>query len=206
VTVGVKSIALVAMVAAYPFLSAWLVGQGLGRVVLLLFAALMLRRLAPAGSLFLRVLYGCATVLLVLGAFVAEAVTSRLIPGLVYLSLTWLFGYTLAHPPTLLERMVRLQFPEFKPGIAEYLRQLTWLWTGFFAANVLICTWLAGYADERVWVLYTGVVVYVLMGLLVLGEMLYRPRRFPDLEMPKAMDSLKIMVRDGHKVFRELRG
>jgi uncharacterized membrane protein len=206
VTISFQPIAIGAAIAAYPFLSAWLIDHGLGRLVLLLFAALTLHRFVRAGSRFQRVVYGGAVVFLALGVFAAEAVMFRLIPALVYLSLTGLFGYTLAYPPTLLERMVRLQFPEFKPGIAEYLRQLTWLWTGFFAANVLICVWLAFLAGERVWMLYTGVVVYALMGLLVVVEMIYRSRRFPDLEMPKVMESLKIMLRDGHKVFRDLRG
>lgn len=205
VTKPIKPIAFAVLAAGYPFLSTWLVDQGWGRIVLLLFAALTLRRIVLAGRPIERLTYAGAVALLMAGAFYMEAFLTRLIPALVYLSLALLFGYTLTHPPSLLERMVRLQFPEFKPGIAEYLRQLTWLWTSFFAANVLICTVLAGLADEAVWMIYTGLIVYLLMGILVLGEVFYRPRRFPDLEMPRPLDSVKVMIRDGHKVFRELR-
>jgi uncharacterized membrane protein len=115
------------------------------------------------------------------------------------------FGYTLRHPPSLVERIVRLEFPEFKPGIAEYLRQITWLWTGFFAANVGICSALAMLADDRAWSIYTGLVVYLLMGTLAVGEYLYRPRRFPELEIPRPLASLKVMVRNGHRIFGEFR-
>jgi uncharacterized membrane protein len=202
----IKVAAIVLAVTAYPFLSAFLVHHGWNRPVLMLFAALTVRRAWLAGKPAMRLAYGLLAAFLVAGAAAAEELAARLIPAFVHLSLALLFGYTLRHPPCLIERMVRLQFPEFKPGISEYLRQLNWLWTGFFAANVVICAALAGFADERTWMAYTGVAVYVLMGILAVGEYLYRPRRFPDLEIPSPMDSLKVMIRNGHKVFAELRG
>ncbi|QSA98864.1 hypothetical protein [Methylococcus sp. EFPC2] len=197
---------IILLALGYPFLSGWLMGQGYGRAVLLLFACLTLGRALRAGAPARRWIHGGSAILLALGAVYSEAFTARLIPALVYASLAWLFGHTLAHPPSLIERLVRLQFPEFQPGIADYLYRLTQIWTAFFAASAAVCVLLAAYADERLWTLYTGVIVYLLMGGLALGEMIYRPIRFPDLEIPHPVDSLKVMMRDGHKVFRELRG
>jgi uncharacterized membrane protein len=119
------------------------------------------------------------------------------------LSLAFLFGHTLWHPPSLCERLVRLQYPEFKPGIAEYLRQVTWAWAIFFAANTVICALLPVFADDWAWTFYTGVVVYVLMAFLVVGEYFYRLRRFPDLEIPPLMETLRVMMRQGHRVFKD---
>lgn len=201
-----KITVIVAAVAAYPFLDNALIHQGWGWLALLLFAALNVWRAVRAGKPAWRLAHGVLAAVLVLGAVVADALATRLIPAFVYLSLAVLFGHTLRYPPSLIERMVRLQFPEFKPGIAEYLRQLTWVWTGFFAVNVAICIGLALFAGERVWTIYTGLVVYLSMAVLAVGEYLYRPRKFPDLDIPPPMDSLKVMLRDGHKVFRELRG
>lgn len=198
--------AVAAGIALYPFLTAWLVRQGWSRAVLLLFAVLAVRRALLAESLFPRLAYGLPAALLGAGAFLAADFSARLIPAFVHLSLAGLFGYTLAHPPTLIERMVRLQFPEFKPGIAEYLRQLTWIWTGFFAVNVVVCAGLAGFADDKIWMAYTGFWVYLPMGVLAVGEYLYRPRRFPGLEMPGAKDTFVTLARNGHRIFRELRG
>jgi uncharacterized membrane protein len=206
VTHRFKVPAIVAAVAAYPFLDNALIHRGGSWLALLLFAALNVWRAVRAGKPLWRLAHGGLAAALVLGAVVADAMTTRLVPAFVHLWLAVLFGHTLRHPPTLIERMVRLQFPEFEPGIAEYLRQLTWVWTGFFAANVAICTGLALFAGEQLWTLYTGLVVYLLMALLAVGEYLYRPRRFPGLDIPPALDSLKVMLRDGHKVFRELRG
>ncbi len=178
----------------------------MGATVLALFAALTLWRALRADKPPARLGYGLLAAFLLTGTVFAKAYAVRLIPVFVYVGLTSLFGYTLRHSPPLIERMVRLQFPEFKPGISEYLRQLTWVWTAFFAVNVVICTILAVGADERVWMFYTGVVVYLLMAALAIGEHFYRLRHFPGLEVPPLLDSIKVMARHGHKVFKELRG
>lgn len=191
---------------AYPFLTAWLARHGAGGLVLALFAGLSLWRGFRSGRMAGRLGYALLGTGLGLAALWAEDQAVRLIPAFVHLSLAWLFGHTLLHPPSLLERMVRLQFPEFKPGIAEYLRSWTWAWTLLFAVNTVVGAALAVGGDERWWMLYTGVVVYVQMGLLGIGEFLYRPYRFPDLEIPPLRESFEVLRRRGHEVFRELRG
>lgn len=199
----IKAVGAVGVAIAYPFLSPYLVSQGWGNMELAVFAALTLWRGFKADDPRLRIGYfGLAAVLLA-GAFFAKTYMVWLIPSFVYLALALLFGHTLWFPPSLCERLVRLQFPEFKPGIAEYLRQLTWVWTAFFAINVPLCALLPAIAGERVWAAYTGVVVYLLMGLLGVGEFLYRPRRFPGLGIPPLMETFRFMLRDGHKVFKD---
>lgn len=202
----IKTVAIVVAAAAYPFLGPYLIRNGWGGLVLVLFAALTLWRGLKAAHANFRL--GCilGAALLLVGAYFSEAYTVRLIPAFVYLSLAFLFGHTLWHPPSLCERLVRLQYPEFKPGIAEYLRQVTWVWAGFFAANVIICTLLPLLAQPWVWTLYTGVVVYGLMAFLAIGEYFYRPRRFPDLAIPPLMETMKIMLRQGHGVFKDIAG
>lgn len=174
--------------------------------MLLLFAALNLWRALQASHPAFRRVHGLLALALLAGAYFAEAFAVRLVPAFVHLSLAALFAHTLLHPPSLCERLVRLQFPEFKPGIAEYLRQLTGIWTAFFALNVVVCSLLPVFADERIWELYTGVVVYLLMALLAIGEFLYRPRRFPGLGIPPLLETLKVMVRQGHQVFKGFDG
>ncbi len=204
-TSRVKTFVIVLVAIAYPFLGSYLIRNGWGGWVLLIFAALTLSRGLRTTQAGFRSACILGATLLSVGAYFSAAYAVRLIPAFVYLSLAILFGYTLWHPPSLCERLVRLQFPEFKPGITEYLCQVTWVWAGFFAANVLICALLPMFAQDWVWTLYTGVLVYVLMALLVLGEYIYRPRRFPELEMPPALETMKIMMQQGHRIFQDFK-
>lgn len=203
---GLRAGFFVALAVAYPFLTAWLVRHGWSGGVPALFGALSLWRGIRSGGTVQRLGYVLSGTGMTLAALWAQDYAARLIPAFVYLSLAWLFGRTLRHPPSLLERMVRLQFPEFKPGIAGYLRGWTWAWTLLFAANAVICAGLAVWGGERLWTMYTGVWVYAEMGVLAAAEFLYRPHRFPGLEIPPLRDSLEVMARRGHEVFREVRG
>jgi uncharacterized membrane protein len=198
-----KAIAVAVLLLSYPFLSAYLAQRGFASLELLVFAALTAWRGVNSKTLALRTASLLLAALLLTGAYFANTYFIWLIPSFAYLWLTALFGHTLWQPPSLLERMVRLQFPEFVPGIAEYLRELTWVWTLFFAANVVICALLPFLAGQQVWAIYTGVVTYVLMGLLGTGEWFYRHRRFPNLDIPPPMETFKFFAMNGHKVFKD---
>lgn len=203
-TARTRTTVVVLFVLAYPFLGAYWVRHGWSALVLMVFAALCAWRGVMATQPAFRRGYASVALLLAAGGLLAGDYAARLIPSVVYLSLAALFGYTLMSPPSLCERLVRLQFPEFKPGIAEYLRQLTWVWAGFFAANAVICALLPVLAGEEVWMLYTGVVVYVLMGVLATGEYFYRPYRFPDLDIPSPMSTFRAIAAQAPKVFRDV--
>lgn len=202
---AIKAVGIAVSIIAYPFLSPYLIRHGFAGAELSLFAGLCLWRGLKVDSLGFRVGYLALAALFFAGAFFAQAYLVWLIPSFVYLSLALLFGHTLWSPPSLCERLVRLQFPEFKPGIAEYLRQLTWVWTAFFAINVPLCALLPVVAGAQAWSVYTGVVVYLLMGLLGVGEYLYRPRRFPDLGIPPLLETFTAIARDGHKIFHGIK-
>lgn len=199
----VRPIAVACLFVAYPFLSTYLAKLGFAHLELLVFAGLTLWRGLAVKSWAIRIVSLLVTLILLASAYFATIYMVWLLPALVYLWLTALFGHTLWSPPPLLERLVRLQFPEFQPGIAEYLRQLTWVWTWFFAINVPICALLPLLAGQTAWALYTGVIVYLLMAILGVGEWFYRHHRFPDLEIPPAMETFQVMLRNSHKLFKD---
>ena len=199
---AIKATGVTILFLAYPFLSAYLAAKGFAGLTLTVFGGLMLWRGFRATQTAWRLGAFALAGLLFLAAYFANTYVIWLIPSLVYLGLAFLFGHTLWSPPSLCERLVRLLFPEFKPGISEYLHQVTWVWALFFFANIFICALLPILVGPEAWTLYTGVLVYVLMSLLVIGEWLYRHRRFPDLEIPPVMDTVKFFVANGHKVFK----
>lgn len=82
--------------------------------------------------------------------------------------------YTLRHPPSAIERLVRaLGRPVSEAGVA-YTRNVTRLWCGFFAVNgaAAACTALA--APTSVWAWYNGAVSYGIAAALFVVELVFR--------------------------------
>ncbi|WP_367155274.1 hypothetical protein [Methylomonas sp. HYX-M1] len=199
---ALRGITIAGLFLAYPFLSAYFARQGYAPLVLLTFAALTAWRGWRLTKASWRYGSFALSAMLVIAAQSAASYWIWLLPAAIYLCLACLFGHTLLAPPSLCERLVRLQFPELEPGIAEYLRQVTQAWTWFFALNVPVCAVLPLLAGQQVWAVYTGVLVYLLMGLLVVGEWLYRRKRFPDLYIPPVLETVRFFALNGHKAFK----
>jgi len=125
---------------------------------------------------------------------------SKLSPIPIHAALLYLFLSSL-HGTPLIERFARLDFPELPPEIKRYTRKLTVVWAGFFAFNIVICLWLALWGDDSLWATYNGLIVYLLIGALVLGEYVWRHLRFPHLEIPSLLQTTRNIIRNGHKIW-----
>lgn len=141
---------------------------------------------------------------LLAGAVFLQSVTAKLLPVLIQLLFMFFFGRTLYKGPPLIESFVRLEFPEFPPGITHYCRQLTLLWTGFFAFNALMSTGLAIWGPDSWWAFYNSILILILIGALMIGEYIYRHFRFPNLDIPKPASTIKTMVINGRKIWLEV--
>jgi uncharacterized membrane protein len=86
------------------------------------------------------------------------------------------FGYSLLSGPSMIERLARLREPDLPPAAVRYTRRVTQAWCVFFVFNGAACLGTALFSPEAVWSLYTGVVSYILMGLMFGGEYLLRIR------------------------------
>lgn len=118
-----------------------------------------------------------AALVLAAGAVWANALLPlKLYPVLVNAALLIAFGYSLASPPSMVERMARLTDPDLPPAAIAYTRTVTKVWCVFFVINGSIALGTAIWASQTVWSLYNGVIAYVLMGLLFAGEYLVRIR------------------------------
>ena len=141
---------------------------------------------------------------LLTGAVFLQVLTAKLLPVLIQLLFMFFFGRTLVKGPPLIESFVRLEFPEFPPGISRYCRQLTLMWTGFFGINALMCAGLALWGSDAWWAFYNSILIFAFTGLLMVGEYIYRHFRFPDLDIPKPVSTLKTMVSNGRKIWLEV--
>ncbi len=95
-------------------------------------------------------------------------------PIAVNLLMLALFGGSLFSSQSLIERLARLQHPDLPESGVRYTRKVTLIWCGFFVFNALITLYLIATAAWSAWAIYTGVIAYLLMGLLFGAEWLYR--------------------------------
>ena len=100
----------------------------------------------------------------------------KLYPVLISLNLLVLFGWSLWHPPTIVEKLARLQDPDLPPSGVAYTRKVTKVWCGFFLVNGGIALATVLHGDDQLWTLYNGLISYLLMGTLMAGEFLVRRR------------------------------
>lgn len=171
-----RLVGVAVLTAAYPLL----VYLGLGRfeprwMALLLAALALLRALATRERVWLAAAAG-ALLLAAISALGNAALPLKLYPVLVSLVLLAVFLASLAHPPSVIERLARLQDPDLPPEAVAYTRRVTQVWCGFFAFNALVSLATTLWADDAGWALYNGLLSYLLMGALFGGEWLVRRR------------------------------
>lgn len=176
------------------------------------FSGFCLYRALVSQHLSARILNALFAIALLSGAYYLQTITAKFLPVLVQLMLMVFFGRTLFKDmgPPFIESVVRLQFPESPPALNHYCWQLTLVWTAFFAANAFVCAVLAIWGSGFWWALYNGVAIYVIMGVLVMGEYVYRRIHFADLSVlhqgiPNLKATVKAMIINGRKVFLEMK-
>ena len=99
-------------------------------------------------------------------------------PALVNVALLLAFALSFAARETLIETLALAQVGTLSAAEHVYCRRVTALWCAFLLANTGVITWLALAGTRESWALYTGLVAYVLMGLLFSAEFIYRHWRF----------------------------
>jgi uncharacterized membrane protein len=73
----------------------------------------------------------------------------------------------------LLLRIVRARGTAIGGLGVTYLTRLTAVWAAFFVVNGMIAVWTTT-ADLEVWTLYNGLIAYLIIAALILGELMFR--------------------------------
>ncbi|MFT3921050.1 MAG: hypothetical protein QM778_00815 [Myxococcales bacterium] len=174
----------VALVVGYPLAVYFgLTRFGARGVSLLLLALLLpglLQKFARASREDLRTVLGLPLSVFCLVGASALLDDPRLVlalPVLINVALLIQFGLSLRGTP-MVERFARMQDPNLGPAQVVYCRTVTLVWCGFFVLNALVSGYLALFAELASWALYTGLIAYVLMGVLGACEYLVRKARF----------------------------
>ena len=91
-------------------------------------------------------------------------------PVIIGLSFAAVFGFSLLHPPTVAERIARLSEPDLPPAGVRYTRRVTWVWFVFLLGNAAVSVATIIWGTLAQWTLWNGLISYLLMGLLFVGE------------------------------------
>lgn len=164
---------------SYPFLVWFSLDYIQPRYLALALAGLFLLRFLyrhpslPRGGAWSLALMACPLFLLVI-ALVNETQWLLAYPVFVSLVFFTVFASSLAYPPTVVERLARLDDPDLPPKGVIYTRKVTQVWCVFFLANASISLFTIWHGDPWLWSLYNGGIFYVLMGLLMVAEMTVR--------------------------------
>jgi uncharacterized membrane protein len=163
---------------AYPFLVWYSLDHVQPRFVALTLAGLFLLRLSrrqfrQAMGIWPWILPACAIFLLA-GALLNQSQWLLAYPVFVNLAFFSVFALSLAYPPPIIERLARLENPDLPAKGVAYTRTVTQIWCVFFVFNGSLSLITIWYGEVWLWSLYNGFIAYVLMGLLMAGEMLVR--------------------------------
>lgn len=161
----------------YPAIVYWGLGRFEPRWMALFLLAVALARALVMRDAVWTAAAGGALLLVALSVVDNLSLPLKLYPVLVSAVMLTVFGLSLRHPPSAVERIARLREPDLPPEGVAYTRRVTAIWCAFFIANGTVAAITAIWASDRVWALYNGLVAYVLMGALFAGEWLLRPRR-----------------------------
>lgn len=159
---------------AYPFL--WYFGQNHFDMhhIALFMAILWLFRATLAKTTIQRVLAVVLVFFFVLVGWQKSQIGMYWYPVLVSLVMLLIFSGSLLTSQSIIERLARIQQPDLPLKGVRYTRQITQIWCVFFVINMVIIFILIRAEHWQAWALYTGLISYVLMGTLFLGEWLYR--------------------------------
>ncbi|VUD68877.1 hypothetical protein TDB9533_04236 [Thalassocella blandensis] len=103
-----------------------------------------------------------------------DMLPAKLYPVAISIGLGTVFVWSLFYPPTVIERIARLQDPDLPEAGVVYTRQVTKVWIAFFCVNAIASASTSLFFSNEIWLLYNGFISYLLMGLLFVGEWLVR--------------------------------
>src|SRR5882672_12026447 len=123
----------------------------------------------------------------------------RLPPVIINLALAVWFGRTLApgEEPMIswFARLVR--GTELAPDLALYTRRSTLMWTAFFVSMAAAAAALAVWATPQTWSLFANGIDYLLVGVLFVGEYVFRRLRYRHHEHRPLADVVRTVARAG---------
>ena len=161
----------------YPFIVYWGLQNYEAKLLLpVLLIILSLRWFVLGGrserKVIIATLLGVALIVFIWG----NQLGLKFYPVMMNLGFLVLFGSSLFSKISFVERIARLKEPELPVQAVAYTRKVTWVWSAFFLINGILAAITAVWASDEIWMLYNGMIAYLLMGLLAAVEWVVRQK------------------------------
>jgi uncharacterized membrane protein len=168
---------MISLTLAYPFLVYWGIQAEQHGVMLIVLTVLLMLRFVMVETKNERWFLGATFLILALFMlYLGSESGLKLYPVMVNLGFLFLFASSLFVGRPVIERLARIKEPELPIAAVQYTRRVTQAWCVFFIVNASISLWTVLLANEEVWLLYNGVIAYLLMGTMFVGEWIIRQR------------------------------
>jgi len=109
-----------------------------------------------------------------LSALLNQITWLKLYPIIVNLIALGLFASSLFSDKSAIQRIAELREKNIDQTKQRYMYRLTVIWCFFFIVNATISAYTMIYMSMKHWTLYNGFISYILIGLLVGIELIYR--------------------------------
>ncbi len=165
---------------AYPFIVYYgLLNFALWQIaaVIAVLAAIRLFLLKDNNSQLARIgFYGSIILLLfsVLSIFLKQLGWLKLYPIVISLFSFSAFFSSLFSEKSMIQRFAEIREKNITDRKKKYMFKLTIIWCGFFILNAVISLYTFFYASLKEWTIYNGLISYLLMGSLFIGELAFR--------------------------------
>jgi len=195
-------VALAAALIGYEAAAHWAAAKGQGTVLGALIAlspvltALLVLAVRTRRFAWFALAAGIVIALAVLLARQGAAALTLLYPlpsVVIYVLLLWWFGRTLAPGrEALVTGLARHVHGTLPPEIEAYTRRVTWAWCVFFAAMAFASVTLFALAPLEAWSLFANILTGPLIGLMFIGEYVYRISRYRDFAHVSLLTTVRV--------------
>ena len=161
----------------YPFIVYWGLQHYNAKLLLPILLVLLAVRWVSVGERLERyVLIATVMAVTIVVWIWGEPLGLKFYPVMMNVGFLVLFGSSLFSPCSFVERLARIREPELSPKAVIYTRKVTWAWSIFFFLNGSIAAITALWATDEIWLMYNGMIAYILMGVLAGTEWLIRQK------------------------------
>lgn len=171
---------LALVLVAYPFLVYFAIQQqALGLLTLFLITVAILRifLVNKLSTAQLNIAKQSALLLMVLAALswgLKDSQWFMVYPVVMSIIMLVFFGQSLFQDKSIIQRFAEMKDTDITAEKQRYMRKLTMVWCCFFVLNACIAFYTWQFTSLNVWTLYNGLISYLLMGLLIGGELIFR--------------------------------